>query len=146
MEYNLKNNAVGVLSTVLDSVSEQPVDIDFTLPDYCPDIEKILRCRIIPKIYNKNLSGGQLQIDGTTVVNILYTDSKNNVRACEQSIPFNASFAVKEIPDNAVVETSVKCEYVNCRPLSQRRISVHGAFSLYAKVYTKGKISLFSPD
>ena len=146
MEYNLKNNTVGVLSTVLDSVSEQPVDIDFTLPDYCSDIEKILRCRLIPKIYNKNLSGGQLQLDGTTVVNILYTDSKNNIRACEQSIPFNASFAVKEIPDNVVVETSAKCEYVNCRPLSQRRISIHGAFSLYAKVYTKGKLSLFSPD
>ena len=146
MEFNLKKNPVGVLSTVLDSVSEQPVDIDFTLPDYCPDIEKILRCRIIPKIYNKNLSGGQLQLDGTTVVNILYSDSKNNVRACEQTIPFNASFSLKEIPDNAVVEISAKCEYVNCRPMSQRRLTVHGAFSLYAKVYTKGEIDLFSPD
>lgn len=40
MEYILEKNAVGVLTRALDSVSEQPVDIDFTLPDYCPDIEK----------------------------------------------------------------------------------------------------------
>lgn len=146
MEYDLKKTAVGVLSTSLDAVSEQPVDIDFTLPDYCPDIEKILRCKIIPKIYNRNLSGGQLQIDGTTVVNILYADSKNNVRACEQSLPFNVSFNLKEVPDNPVIETCVKCEYLNCRPLSQRRITVHGAFSLHAKVLSKGSVDLFSPE
>ncbi|MBQ5346698.1 MAG: DUF3794 domain-containing protein, partial [Ruminococcus sp.] len=146
MEYDLKKTAVGVISKSLDAVSEQPVDIDFTLPDYCSDIEKILRCRIIPKIYNRNLSGGQLQIDGTTVVNIIYTDSKNNVRACEQSIPFNASFSLKDIPDNPVIETYTKCEYLNCRPLSPRRLTVHGAFSLYAKVNSKGSLELYSPE
>ena len=51
MEYNLKKSSIGILQTCLDTVSEQPVDIDFTLPDYCPDIEKILRCKITPKIY-----------------------------------------------------------------------------------------------
>ena len=146
MEFNLKKTSVGMLMSTLDAVSEQPVDIDFTLPDYCPDIEKILRCKITPKIYNRNLSGGQLQIDGTTVVTILYTDSKNSVRACEQSIPFNTSFSLKEIPDNPVIETYTKCEYLNCRPLSQRRLTVHGAFSLYAKVGSKGAVELFSPE
>lgn len=146
MEYNLNKKAVSVLSAALDAVSEQPVDIDFTLPDYCPDIERILRCKIIPKIYNRNISGGQLQIDGTTVVNILYTDSKNNTRCCEQSIPFNASFAIKESGDNPIIETAVKCEYINCRPLSQRKVTVHGAFSLYAKVYVKGYVELYSPE
>ncbi len=146
MEFNLKKTSVGVLSSALDAVSEQPVDIDFTLPDYCPDIEKILRCKITPKIYNRNLSGGQLQIDGTTVVTILYTDSKNSVRACEQSVPFNTSLSLKEIPDNPVIETYTKCEYLNCRPLSQRRLTVHGAFSLYAKVYNRGTVELFSPE
>ncbi len=146
MEYELEKTAVGVIKKSLDAVSEQPVDIDFTLPDYCPDIEKILRCKLIPKIYNRNLSGGQLQIDGTTVVNILYTDSKNNIRACEQSIPFNSSFSLKDIPDNPVIETDTKCEYLNCRPLSRRRITVHGAFTLYAKVKSKGSLELYSPD
>ncbi len=146
MEFNLIKTPVGILAKALDAVSEQPIDIDFTLPDYCPDIEKILRCKITPNIYNRNLSGGQLQVDGTTVVNILYTDAKNNVRACEQSIPFNAAFPLKEIPDNPVIETYTKLEYLNCRPLSPRRLTVHGAFSLYAVVKYIGKADIFSPD
>ncbi len=147
MEFNLKKTSVGELSTVLDTVSEQPVDIDFTLPDYCPDIEKILRCKITPKIYNKNLSGGQLQLDGTTVVTVLYVDAQNNtIRACEQSLPFSASFQLKDLPEQYIVDAFTKCEYVNCRALSKRRLTVHGAFSLYAKVSAKSSIELCSPD
>lgn len=146
MEFNLKKTPVGILTSVLDTVAEQAVDIDFTLPDYCPDIEKILRCKLIPKIYNRNLSGGQLQIDGTTVVSILYIDSKQCLRACEQTVPFNSSLSLKSTPENAVIETSVKSEYVNCRALSQRRLTVHGAFSLYAKVISKTTLDLYSPD
>ena len=147
MEFNLKKTSVGELSTVLDTVSEQPVDIDFTLPDYCPDIEKILRCKITPKIYNKNLSGGQLQLDGTTVVTVLYVDAQNNtIRACEQSLPFSASFSLKDLPEQYIVDAFTKCEYVNCRALSKRRLTVHGAFSLYARVRAKSLIELCSPD
>ena len=146
MEFNLKKTPVGIMSSVLDTVSEQPVDIDFTLPDYCPDIEKILRCKLIPKIYNRNLSGGQLQVDGTTVVSVLYIDSRGGLRACEQTVPFNSSFQLKSTPENYVTQTSVKCEYVNCRALSQRRLTVHGAFSLYAKVSCKSFIDLYSPE
>ena len=147
MELNLTKTPVASLVETLNTVSEQPVDIDFTLPDYCPDIERILRCKIAPKIYNRNLSGGQLQVEGNTVISILYVDSeKGTIRACEQSLPFSASFRISDVPDDYVVETSVKCEYVNCRALSRRRLTVHGAFSLYVKVLTAGTIDLFSPE
>lgn len=147
MEFNLKKCSIGSVSTALDTVSEQPVDIDFILPDYCPDIEKILRCKMTPKIYNRNLSGGQLQIEGTTIVTVLYVDGQhNNIRACEQSIPFNAVFPVKDVPESYIVETSAKSEYVNCRALSPRRLTIHGAFSLYAKVLCKSNINLYSPE
>lgn len=147
MEYNLKNTELGTLQTCLDTVSEQPVDIDFTLPDYCPDIEKILRCKITPKIFNKKISGGQIQVDGTTVVTILYVDSeKNTLRACEQAVPFSNAFQAKGLCENNVIEISTKSEYINCRALSRRRLAVHGAFSLYLKAVSLENISLFSPD
>lgn len=147
MEYNLKKTSIGTLQTCIDTVSEQPVDIDFTLPDYCPDIEKILRCKITPKIYNRNISGGQIQVDGTTVVTILYVDGENNnLRACEQSVPFSVSLQAKGLCENNVIEINTKAEYVNCRALSRRRLAVHGAFSLYVKAVTLDSVSLYSPE
>ena len=147
MEYKLKKHPIGTMRTCLDTVAEQPVDIDFTLPDYCPDIEKILRCKITPKIYNKNISGGQIQVDGTTVVTILYVDGeKNNLRACEQSVPFSAAFQANGLCENNIIEINTKAEYINCRALSQRRLAVHGAFSMYVKALTLDNINLFAPD
>lgn len=147
MEFNLMKTSIGTTVTCLDTVIEQPVDFDFTLPDYCPDIEKILRCKLTPKIYNRSINGGQLQIDGVTVITILYIDSQNNtLRTCEQSLPFNSSFQVKELPQNVIIDTNTKVEYVNCRALSQRRLSLHGAFSLYVKLNSIGYIDLFSPN
>lgn len=147
MELNLTKKPVGSLVEALNKVSEQPVDIDFTLPDYCPDIERILRCSITPKIYNRALSGGQLRIDGVSVVSILYEDSeKGAIRACEQTLPFSTEFKLSGVNDDYIIDTSLKCEYVNCRAVSRRRLTIHGAFSLYAKVFTKGEINLYSPD
>lgn len=147
MEYNLLKTSVGSLVTHLDTVMEQPVDLDFTLPDYCPDIERILRCKITPKIYNRNFSGGQITVDGATLVTVLYIDSQNNnLRACEQSIPFNATFQVKDALQFAVIDTNTKVEYINCRALSQRRLTVHGAFSLYVKAMSIGSTDLYSPN
>jgi len=147
MEYNLKKTELGTLQTCLDTVSEQPVDIDFTLPDYCPDIEKILRCKITPKIFNKKISGGQIQVDGTTVVTILYVDSeKNTLRSCEQSVPFSTAFQAKGLCENNVIEITTKSEYINCRALSRRRLAVHGAFSLYLKAVSMSNMALYSAD
>lgn len=79
MEFNQDNRSFCTTVAVLDTVAEQLADVDLTLPDYCPDIEKILKCTLIPKIQTRTLSGGQLQIDGNCVVNVLYVDSIKKV-------------------------------------------------------------------
>jgi hypothetical protein len=146
MEFNQENRSFCTPSAVLDTVAEQLADVDLTLPDYCPDIEKILKCTLTPKIQSRTLSGGQLQIDGFCTVNVMYVESINkSVRCCEQSVNFSQSFSVKDAPDNPVIITKTKSEYINCRALSPRRLVMHGAFSLYAKVFSKIQTSIFTP-
>lgn len=74
----------------------------------------------------------------------MLTVSKS-IRCCEQSVNFSQSFSVKEAPDNPVILTRTKPEYINCRALSPRRLVMHGAFSLYAKVLSSAKTSIYSP-
>lgn len=147
MEFNQENRSFCTPSAVLDTVAEQLADVDLTLPDYCPDIEKILKCTLTPKIQSRTLSGGQLQIDGFCTVNVMYVESiKKSVRCCEQSVNFSQNFSVKDAPDNPVIITKTKPEYINCRALSPRRLVMHGAFSLYAKVFSKTQTSIFTPS
>ena len=87
MEYPTESRFLRAPAAVLDTVAEQLADVDLTLPDYCPDIEKILKCTLIPKLQSKSLSGGQLRVDGSCVVNVLYVESTGKtIRCCEQSV------------------------------------------------------------
>ena len=147
MEYNLSKHSVSNLNCFLDTVNEQIVDVDITLPDYCPDVEKILKCTLKPKIYTKRISSGQLTIDGVSCVHILYCDGiKHSIRAFEQSVPFTATFSLKSTPEHYITLAHTKCEYINCRALSNRKLVVHGAFSLYAKVLSKSTNDVYSFD
>ena len=140
MEYPTESRFLRAPAAVLDTVAEQLADVDLTLPDYCPDIEKILKCTLIPKLQSKSLSGGQLRVDGSCVVNVLYVESTGKtIRCCEQSVSFSQSFSLRETPENYVVLTKTKPEYINCRALSPRRLVIHGAFSMYAKVLSVGQ-------
>jgi len=146
MELHQDNRAFCTPLTVLNTVAEQLADVDLTLPDYCPDIEKILKCALTPKIQSKALSGGQLQIDGVCVVSVLYVESgKKTIRCCEHSVTFSQSFTVRDEGENDIVLTKTKSEYINCRALSPRRMVIHGAFSLYAKVIAVQKNELYAP-
>ena len=147
MEFNQENRTFRAPSTVLDTVAEQLTDVDLTLPDYCPDIEKILKCTLIPQIQSKTFSGGQLQIDGVCIVRVLYVEGgKKSIRCCEHSVGFSQSFTVRDASENYIVLTKTRPEYINCRALSPRRLVMHGAFSLYAKVITAKTTSLFEPE
>ncbi|MGN0452869.1 MAG: DUF3794 domain-containing protein [Ruminococcus sp.] len=147
MDYNLKCRKIQTAAEILDTVSQQAIDLDFTLPDYCADIEKILKCSHIVKIFTRSLSAGQLRVDGASVICVLYCDSdKNTLRCCEQSLPFSASFPVNGDIGENIIETYAKPEYLNCRALTPRRLTIHGAFSLHAKVLSKTDTDVFTCD
>lgn len=140
MEYLLKKENCFVCETVFDGTSEQPVDLDFSLPDYCPDIERILKCRIYPSVTSKNISGDRLDVDGVAVIKLYYLDSKKQaIRCCEHTSPFSCSFNIKNASQDMTATVKLRVDYLNCRALSPRRLDIHGAFSVCASVYSRAE-------
>lgn len=147
MDYNLRETPILTTKDVLSISNQQSIDLDFTLPDYCADIEKILKCSMKVKIFTKNLSSGQLRVEGTTVITVLYTDAgKKALRCCEQSEPFTATIPINQEVGEHIIDITPKPEYINCRALTQRRLTVHGAFSLNIKVSERKLLHLFTDD
>ena len=42
MDFQVTQETVAINEILFEGSSEQPVDLDITLPDYCPDISRIL--------------------------------------------------------------------------------------------------------
>lgn len=145
MDYMLEREKVAVDEVVFDGSQEQPVDMDISLPDYCPDIQRILKCQIYPRITSRSILGDRLMIDGNFTVRAFYLDPDGScVRCCESGDSYSAEIALKRPADNACILASPRVEYINCRATSPRRLDVHGAFSLCARVVCRGESELVS--
>lgn len=141
MDYPIKTDGIYVCKAIFEENSEQTVDADFALPDYCPDIQKILKCQMEVHIESKNIVGDRIEIDGFSMIRIVYIDSiKMSVRCTEQSYPFSIINNLKDTPQYAVVQTDTKVNYLNCRALSPRRLNIHGAFNVGIKVIDKSEM------
>ncbi|MDR2073826.1 MAG: DUF3794 domain-containing protein [Oscillospiraceae bacterium] len=145
MDYDLTKFTVSTANLVFSSNNEIPVDFDFTLPDYCPDIGRILKCKVIPHITSREISGDRLVVEGVIQTQLFYLDQeRNSLRCYKTETPLSHTFNLKTSPQIAVSLLDYKIEYINCRAVSPRRIDIHGAFSLKANIYEKKNFDLTS--
>ena len=135
MEYTFNRAEYADSAVLFDGCQEQPLDLDVSLPDYCPDIQRILKCQVTPCILGHSISGDRLEIDGSVRVRVLYLDSREDtVRCCEMDSGFSAAIPLREPGVRPCARVSARVEYVNCRATSPRRLDIHGAFSVCALV------------
>ena len=138
MNYSVKTDRLTAAGVIYSDSSEKTVDADLSLPDYCPDIRRILKCTLEPQLESKTVNGDRLMISGYSVVRIIYIDAiKNAVRCTEQSYPFELSASLPVSPQSPVVSVDTRVSYLNCRALSPRRLNIHGAFTVGVKVTDK---------
>ncbi len=141
MEYSLNKDEIYINDNILDTIVEQPIDIDFTLPDYCKDINKILKCQVKPIIQNRGINSNKLCVEGNVKVRLMYLDEETPIiRTFKYSTPF--SFKVDMQCDgseiiNPIIFTKENIEYINCRAVSSRRMNISGAFSVHIKLISK---------
>lgn len=137
MEENIKQS-VCIDEIVFDGQTEQGVELDYVLPDYCPDIFKILSCTLTPKILSYSVSGDcRLNIDGIVYIKVLYlAENSENVQCIDQRYTYSKTVDMsrKNAPAlDPVVTLQPKADYCSCRAVSPRRIDVRGAVSCRIK-------------
>ncbi len=134
MQFNVMTQAIGADETLYDGSAEQPIDADITLPDYCPDIQRVLKCLITPKISGVQVAGDRATADGTAVVRVVYVGENGKISCFEQSYPFSKFAQLKDSGENCCVKVRARTDYANCRAVSSRRLDIHGMISVNFKV------------
>lgn len=130
MDFNMEKQEISRSEIVYDGSVEQPVDCDVTLPDYCPDIMRILRCTITPGIASSGASGDRVTAEGTAAVRIIYVSDSGKISCYEQTVPFSKSVNVSGLGENVCVRAAASAEYCNCRAVNQRRADIHGCIAV----------------
>ncbi len=142
-EKNLKAPVFAV-ETIYNNTAEIPIDVDFTLPDYCPDVNKILKCKAISRIASKLCSGSSITVDGCVTITVIYCSPENRIFSYEYQYPFNKSFDAETNTDGADLCVKTKLEYINCRAVTGRKIDIHGAAGVYVKLKCRKKTDIIT--
>ena len=131
MQAQIKTAPYEYFDPIFDGRYETPLDTEYNLPDYCTDIQKILKCRAVPEVSSYIITGDTLTCDGVCDIRVLYLDGKGDtVRCCEFTKDFSASIKLKTSEEKAVACVEASMAHLTCRAVSARRIDLHAAVSL----------------
>jgi LysM domain. len=145
MECKAAGGSVFVREVLFEGNCEQAVDTDITLPDYCPDIGKLLKCRMTPMITLRQVNFDSLVVEGTARLSVIYLDDREKkIRCCDRDLPFRASLPYDNSTENVTLLADAKVDYVNCRVVSQRRLDIHGAFTIHMTALCRKENELIS--
>ena len=133
MQAKRKTQPYDYFDPVFDGSCEVPIDTEYNLPDYCPDIQKVLKCRAVPEISSYGISEDTLRCEGVCDIRVLYLDPRGEgLKCCDFTKEFSATIKVKSAQEKAVAWVRAAVEHVNCRAVNARRIDLHLAVSLKA--------------
>lgn len=131
MDFTVKKDSICGCDSRAYCSAEHTVDCDVTLPEYMPDVVRVLRCALLPSVASQQISGDRITAECDCTVSVIYICEQGKIHCFEQTEHFGKQLEFHgEYQDSVTV--SAKSEFVNYRVSSSRKIEIHGAVSLAA--------------
>ncbi len=135
MDLKINREMIAVNECIFNGVQEQSVELDYILPDYYPDIFKLVKCCVTPSILSSSINGDTISYELAADIKILYCSEKSSVLQCiSQKQRYTKTVQLGESPDKPDINISAKTDHINCRVVNQRRIEMQCAVSVKIKV------------
>lgn len=144
MEQKCLKTSVYVNDVIFSGSCEQAIDVDFTLPDYCPDISKIFKCQAVPRISSKGINDKTVTIDGAVCITLIYADRDGKLCSYEYQYPFSKGVETGKECTGANVICKARIDYINCRAVTGRKVDIHGAAGIFVKVWKRKATDIVS--
>ena len=102
---------LSLLSATTDTVATHEVSEEFNLPDYIPEVRKMLTVKssVLPEskyIADKG-NGSQLDYGGTVTYLVIYTDDEGNLCSVPLSSAYDATTMLNSRPEAILIDTTV---------------------------------------
>ena len=126
MELELKKTALDNYESSGEVTLTQEETTEVIVPDYCPDIARIIAADGKVYIHSRELRDGKASIAGTVRVTVLYTpDGEGGIRTLEFTMPFNAESDNRALADCVFLDADTHTEFLESRMLNPRKVFTH---------------------
>lgn len=135
MDFRINRETVPVSENVFDGVQEQGVEMDYILPDYYPDIFRLVRCEVTPVITGYSINGNKLSYELRCDIKILYCSEGGSALQCvTQRQNFSKTVELGRTGENFTARLTPKTDHINFRAVNKRRLDLRGAVSVKISV------------
>ena len=130
MEINMTEALFPSLKKILETSTEQSIDTDFTLPDYYPEVSKVMKCLTEVNILSKQIKDGAVSIGGQAVFTLLYSDPEKTLNSFTHICPFTKTVDAKIDNDKTNICVLSRINYMNSKATAPRKLEIHGSLGL----------------
>lgn len=130
MDISLKHEDYKFLKALSENTVEESLEAELSLPEYMPEILRIIKSTAETKINSCRLVGERVTVDGVCDLRMIYTAEDGGIYTFSQSRPFTRHCENSEFNNctDAVAEAGVS--YVNCRATGTKRAEIKAGITI----------------
>ena len=136
-------NDSSALMKIYEGVKHTEISEEFILPDYLPDIKRIIRVDATPKIDGKFITSGKIEYEGDVICHLLFCDDENRLKTVTFTSAFSDRIELDGTDDECIANLIPTPESISCRMINPRRISLRLRLDTDATIWCKRS---FTPE
>ncbi|MBQ8497028.1 MAG: DUF3794 domain-containing protein [Clostridia bacterium] len=135
MQNSERSRSQNILIKTFEGISHNEISAEYNLPDYLPDINRLLK--VSAKICESAhfLSGDTLEYDGKLKCSLLYATSDGCLKSAEFERDFSGNTGVSGTSGDCDIRFDAAIENVSCRLQNPRKLTAKIKLALLNAVY-----------
>ncbi len=131
MNLKINREPVRSLEKICDCAQEQSVELDYVLPDYYPEIFRIIKCTAEPRVTSSTISGDRITYELTVCIKVIYcTEGGTKPESVEQKLTYSRTVNLDSAADTPAVYFKAFADHMSCRAVNPRRVDIRGAVTV----------------
>lgn len=136
-KYNRSENTRQLVkSCVCDKIVTKEMSVDFTLPDYQPEIKRLLRIGAEVLLPESSFGMNDCEFFGMIDYYVMYIGADNQMYCAPLSAEYRISIPIEDSSGLSYDgDANIECEFVNGRVTAKRKISIRSRLVAHASIF-----------
>lgn len=141
-EIVFEKKAESICVPVCEKTSTSELSDDFTLPDYKPEIRRLLKISAILPPPSSYVSGNSAEFSGDVVYKVLYVGGDGKLNGAELTSVYEAAAEFDSFSDNVQASDEVIAENIIGRVLAPRKLNIRSRLRHEIRVEARQSVSV----
>ena len=119
---------------------EKEVGEEYVLPDYLPDMRRILFSSVRIENGEHFVDSGKIEVVGEAVISVIYLSDSGEIKYISQSYPFDGFVNIDGVFDDSIVDAKYYLKNKAIRAVSPRKLSMKA--KVLSEINAKNKICI----